>query len=1043
MAEGDPLDDLLRAAFEDEPKEGESVLDSIERMSGARPRILLRDVPDHETPVLRAQDERAADFVRGDRRYQIAGEIARGGIGVVLKGRDRNLGRSVALKVLRAEHVGNEEVVRRFIEEAQIGGQLQHPGIVPVFGMGLEGKGRPFFAMKLVKGQTLSALLEDRKSPADRLRRFVAVFEQVAQTMAYAHARGVVHRDLKPSNVMVGSFGEVQVVDWGLAKVLGHHGPEKPLETIISTVRSEGGEGSASLVGSVMGTPAYMPPEQALGHVDELDERSDVFALGAILCEILTGEPPYRGESRDQLIQAAQARLDDAWERLDLYSADDELVAVAKRCMKPLPGDRPRDAGVVAREIAANLAAAEQRARVAEVDAAEARANAAEARERETRERRRVLRERRVRRRTALGAAAVLLLVVAGGAGYAWKESADRERTDRANRAVAAALREVTRLAGAEAWDHALAEAGKAVALGDAHGADDATAEWAGTLLARAEEKKRAADDAARIAAEDEAMLARLDEVRLHDLGKHGYERQWRNMDATYAGAFQEIGIDVQLLGATEAARLVRTRSVPQELAVTRDECAALRRNRLKGRPWKELAEIARLADPDPWRDRLRRAVAAGDREELRNLAETADVDQLPAATAVLLGDSLSDAGLFGTAIELLRGAQRIHPNDFRMNFHLAQMLRRHSYSATERVGARDAARYYTAALALRPGHACLLQRLGATLVHAGNHEAARAYLLRSLASQPFHAYHYFGLSDLYVATGEYDQAHEACNSAAQADPKLTMVHGQRALVYRAEGNPGQAAAEARLNAELTGDGTAWVNYGALLLEARKIDEGIGACRRAAELAPNDPIPLCNIVTALTKVRRLEKALKEARAAVDRFPELAASHGCLAEVLYYLREYEESLAEFRRAVELNPADGRSWHAIAWILSVCMDEGRRDPTAAVHAAQRAVDLASKRNRHWHIASLGAALLRAGDPAAAANCLKEGIALQQKPSKVAEDRILLAIAQWKLGDKERARATLRRAVEWIDANQPKYTDCERLRAEAEALIQEEEK
>jgi tetratricopeptide (TPR) repeat protein len=652
------------------------------------------------------------------------------------------------------------------------------------------------------------------------------------------------------------------------------------------------------------------------------------------------------------------------------------------------------------------------------------------------------MRERRVRRRTALGAAAVLLLVVAGGAGYLWKESADRERTDRANQAVAAALREATRLAGAEAWAHALAEARKAVALGETHGADDATAEWAETLLARVEEEKRAADETARIAAEDQAMLARLDDVRFHDLGKHGYDQQWRSMDAAYTRAVQELGINVERLDAAEAAHLVRMRSVPQELAVTLDEWAALRRNRLKDRPWTEIAEIARLADPDPWRDRLRRAVAAGDREELRRLAETAEVDQLPASTAVLLGDSLWGAGLFGTAIELLRGAQRVHPDDFRMNFHLAKILRRYSYSATERAATRDAARYYTAALALRPGHACLLQRLGATLVWAGRYEAAHACLLRCLESQPFHAYHYFGLCDLYVATGEYDKAHEACNRAAQADPTLTMVHGQRALVYRAEGNLERGVAEARLNAELTGDGAAWGNYGVLLLEARKIDEGVAACRRAAALDPHDPIPLCNIVTAFTKVRRLEDALKEARTAVDRFPELAASHACLAEVLYYLTEYEESLAEFRRAVELNPAHGRSWHAIAWILSVCMDEGRRDPEAAVQAAKRAVDLASKRDHHWHMASLGAALLRAGDPAAAVKCLEEAIALQQKPSKVAEDRIVLAIAQWKLGEKEQARTTLRRAVEWIDAHQPEYMDHERLRAEAEALIQGEE-
>ena len=157
-------------------------------------------------------------------RVQLLGEIARGGMGVVLKGRDPDLGRDLAVKVLLEAHKEKPDLVRRFVEEAQIGGQLQHPGVVPVYELGTFGDRRPYFTMKLVKGQTLAELLAERKSPADDLPRFLAIFEQICQTMAYAHARDVIHRDLKPSNVMVGSFGEVQVMDWGLAKVLPRGG---------------------------------------------------------------------------------------------------------------------------------------------------------------------------------------------------------------------------------------------------------------------------------------------------------------------------------------------------------------------------------------------------------------------------------------------------------------------------------------------------------------------------------------------------------------------------------------------------------------------------------------------------------------------------------------------------------------------------------------------------------------------------------------------------------------------------------------------------
>ena len=234
--------------------------------------------------------------------YQLEGEIARGGMGAILKGRDLDLGRELAIKVLLEPHRGNPQVVRRFVEEAQIGGQLQHPGVVPVYELGTLPDRRPYFAMKLVKGRTLAALLGERTGPAQDLPRFLGIFEQVCQTMAYAHARGVVHRDLKPSNVMVGTFGEVQVMDWGLAKVLAQGGIADEAAggrtAVITTVRSgPAGSGDESQAGSVLGTPAYMAPEQARGEVERIDERADVFGLGAILCEILTGRPPYVGST--------------------------------------------------------------------------------------------------------------------------------------------------------------------------------------------------------------------------------------------------------------------------------------------------------------------------------------------------------------------------------------------------------------------------------------------------------------------------------------------------------------------------------------------------------------------------------------------------------------------------------------------------------------------------------------------------------------------------------------------------------------------------
>src|SRR5262249_28912990 len=160
-------------------------------------------------------------------RYDLVREVGHGGIGVVFRGRDRRLGRELAVKVLRANYRDQPEACRRFVDEARVGSQLQHPAIVPIYELGEFADGSPFLTMKLVEGKTLAALLEERNArgrssadAAEDLPHFLGIFEQVCQAMAYAHARGVIHRDLKPANIMVGAFGEVQVMDWGFAKQL-------------------------------------------------------------------------------------------------------------------------------------------------------------------------------------------------------------------------------------------------------------------------------------------------------------------------------------------------------------------------------------------------------------------------------------------------------------------------------------------------------------------------------------------------------------------------------------------------------------------------------------------------------------------------------------------------------------------------------------------------------------------------------------------------------------------------------------------------------
>ena len=317
-------------------------------------------------------------------RFELGEEIARGGMGVVYLARDLVLDRDVGVKTLQHPPEG-AGAIRRFQDEARITGQLQHPGIPPVHDLGTLPDGRPFLAMKLIKGRTLDALLKDR-GPASP--NFFAVFEQIAQAVAYAHDHKVIHRDLKPANVMVGAHGEVQVMDWGLAKVLTDR-PLNPVElSAIETsphteIKAMHDTDGATQTGSVLGTPAFMPREQAIGMIDKIDRRSDVFGLGAILCTILTGKPPYVGGTFEATRQlAALAKLDDAFVRLDACGEAPDYIALCKKCLAPERDDRPRDAGEVAKAVTALRTNAEQRARDAELERAKAEVQAAEQRKR-------------------------------------------------------------------------------------------------------------------------------------------------------------------------------------------------------------------------------------------------------------------------------------------------------------------------------------------------------------------------------------------------------------------------------------------------------------------------------------------------------------------------------------------------------------------------------------------------------------------------------------------------------------------------------------
>jgi len=860
-------------------------------------------------------------------RYELLGEIARGGMGLVLKGRDAELGRDVALKMLRVEHAANESVLQRFVEEAQIGGQLQHPGIVPVYELGRDADGRHFFAMKLVKGRTLSALLQERPDLAADRRRCLTIFESTCQTIAYAHSRGVIHRDLKPANVMVGAFGELQVVDWGLAKVLGRTGDadarhlRDPQMSVIATVRS-GSIGSQSVAGSVLGTPAYMPPEQAQGQIDLVDERGDVFALGAVLCEILTGAPPYVGDGGEVLDRAMRGDLADAFARLEKSGADSELVALAKHCLAPARDQRLRNAQEVAARITAYLAELEGRGRAALIAAADARARA----------------------RGLLLLVALLLLAIVAAGGFWWQREQQRERVAIGERNLTAALESVVALRATAAaapasdaapWLQALSAADGARRLAETA---EVPEELRQRVLAVADEVAKSSAAAQREAARlqrDLRMVERLQEIR-------GIEQD--SVTSTvddFAAAFRDYGIDLDALDAAAATPLVAESRIAVPLALALDYWAKLDPPREE-----RLLAVARAADPDPWRTRLRDAKGA---VALVDLAESVDVATFPEESLIALVYALSSWEAHDEAFRVAARAALLHPDNFNLQLSLADLhgrfvpphveeslrhatiaaaLRPSSYSAWHMAGIRyaalergaDAADCFEKCVALYPDEPdarlglawtlTTLRRDGEALVHVDAvperlREPVKSPLVRGIAlnhlGRPAEA-----VESLEKALRAFGSRRDSTSVRDE-----TRVRSQLALALWSLRRPDEARAQADQAIALDPGARAVGAFqarGLLLADAGDLAGARAALQKAVELEPGEPRTRLSQAAIERQAGDLARAIAATREAVRLEPEWGPTRAELAARLREAGELDEAITELGVATRFAPAD---------------------------------------------------------------------------------------------------------------------------------------
>jgi tetratricopeptide (TPR) repeat protein len=733
--------------------------------------------------------------------------------------------------------------------------------------------------------------------------------------VAFAHEHGVIHRDLKPANVMVGRFGEVQVMDWGLAKVLTRAGATSPADTLpASVVRTARGDDEQSQAGTVVGTPAYMAPEQARGQVEKLDERCDVFGLGAILCEILTGSPPFaRGEVSVLIRRAARGEVGEALARLDGCGADAELVALARACLAAEAADRPRDAGEVAARVTAYRTGVEQRLRQAEVERAAAQARAEEARAK-------AVAERRARRLTLGFVAAVLALVVVSAAGGLWAQRVAAERHEAAARqrqAVEAALEKLPGLLKQWRWKEAETVLGEVDRrLGEAGPADL---------------RERAARARADL---DLAVL--LDTIRLRRAtltveGKFDNKSTERH----YAAAFGDLGVVPGQEDESETAARVRDSGVREQLVAALDEWALLTRDQTR-RAW--LLGVARRADPDDWRDRIRDAKIWGDRAALEGLADELlrDEAKLKAQSPLLLaalGDALRQQR--GDAVPLLAAARRHYPSDFWLNVSLGYALN-HAQKWEEAAG------YYRAASAVRPETAAVYYDLGLTLKDKGQLDEAIQEWRKASDLDPKFAAAHVCLGTALRDKKRLDEAIREHRKAIDLDPKDAWAHTGLGFALRDKGRLDEAIQEYqkaigldRKHAEAHG------GLAEALHHKKQLDEAIQEYRTAIELDGKWALAHYNLGRALKDKGRLDEAIQAYRKAIDLDGKWALAHFALGTALYGKRQLDEAIQEYQKAIELDDKLALAHNNLGTALR---DKGLLDE--AIREYRKAIDLDSK-------------------------------------------------------------------------------------------------
>jgi eukaryotic-like serine/threonine-protein kinase len=894
----------------------------------------------------------AASHDSPDGRFRIIRLHAKGGLGEVFLARDEELNREVALKRIQERFADDGENRARFVKEAEITGALEHPGIVPVYGLGHYAGGRPFYAMRFIKGNSLKDAItrfhEEAavgSNPGEQtlaFRKLLGRFVDVCNAIEYAHNRGVLHRDLKPGNVMIGRYAETLVVDWGLAKVIGRQ--DESAGTIPDARERVGppDDASATTPGSALGTPAFMSPEQAAGRLQDLGPASDIYSLGATLFCLLTGQAPFPKEDPEVVLIQVAAGAFRRPRQID-PSVPPALEAICLKAMSLQPADRYEAVKEMALDVERWMA--DEPVSVW----------------REPWSKRARRWTRRHRGPVSAAAAALLMATLLGGAFATIEANRARDEASAVGRALDRAdeFAADARLAwrdrlDASGWERAR-EAAQAAASRTTGRSPNALRRRASTLAASVDAERASAR-------EDVELLERLAAVRAAK-GALNFEA-----NAEYRRLLAGRGLAVAPTKAAAAAHrpAKRLRDDPPilkaRLASYLDDWALILIGRSQDLTSAAgLLALARELDPDAWRGRLRDAILQArtpeSRAALGALARAPDVPSQPTASLATLASAVRTAGQPELAIELLSMPHLRLGDDPWIYEELGLALRAVTPPRVE-----DALRAFTAATTLRP-------QMGFELAMAlrdSGRTAEAVAVLEEMAKRSPDPLYYSQLADIEASTGlesqsraSYTRAIAMAREAVKSRPDDAAAHSNLGLILRGAGDdPGAAV----------------------------------ACREAVRLEPGLAKAHNNLALVLHGMNDFTGAIKEYREAIKLEPNLAEAHNNLGNALRSTGNTAAAVAAFQEAIRLKPDYAEARTSLGVALS---HSGNLSGAAKEH--REAIRL--RPNLPEPHLNLGLALHNSGDLRGAIKEYREAIRL--RPTYT-DARLALGVGLYSSGD-----------------------------------------